>query len=276
MKMVIIGARGMLGQALAEVFADLGPTLWDREEIDIADSKKTRGVILGEKPNIIINAAAMTDVDACEEKPEQAFLINGEAAGNLAKLADELGATLVHYSTSYVFDGKKRDGYKESDKPEPVSVYGQSKLAGERGAAAAKKHYILRLDRLFGKPGLGKKSFVDKIQEAALVQRQLKIVDEEEGCPTYAPDLAGRTKYILQNSPPFGIYHATNTGSCTWYSFARQIFKIAGIEAELLPVTGDDFARKAKRPKYSILLNTKLPPMRSWQDALKEYLTDNT
>jgi dTDP-4-dehydrorhamnose reductase len=273
MKMVIIGARGMLGQALADAFAELNPTLWDRQEIDITDFKKTRERLLAEKPNIIINAAAMTDVDACEAKPDLARQLNAQAPEHLAEVANEIGATLVHYSTSYVFDGQSRDGYKESDKANPVSVYGQTKLEGEKGAARAHKHYIVRLDRLFGKAGLGKKSFVDKIQEAALVQKQLKVVDEEEGCPTYAPDLAERTKYILQNSPLFGIYHGTNTGSCTWYSFAQQIFKITGIGVELLPVATDAFTRRAQRPKYSILLNTKLPPMRSWHEALTEYLT---
>lgn len=263
----------MLGRALAGVFAEFQPILWDKEDLDITDPEAVSYKLKAITPDVIINCAAYNDVDGAEDAPEMAYKVNGEAVESLADAANQIGAILVYYSTAYVFDGKNRDGYKEDAKPAPSSIYGKSKLQGEHGAARAKRHYILRLDRLFGEPGAGKKSFVDKILEAALVQRQLKIIDEEEGCPTYSLDLAQQTKYILENNLPYGIYHTTNSGSCTWFGFAEKIFKIAGIGVELIPVSSEDVARKALRPKYSILLNTKLPPMRSWQDALEEYLS---
>ncbi|MEK9181385.1 MAG: dTDP-4-dehydrorhamnose reductase [Patescibacteria group bacterium] len=272
MRILIIGAKGMLGIALAEVFLDSKPLLWDREEIDVTDFKAANRKLQTAKPDVIINCAAMTDVDACEDNSKAAHALNGEAPANLALVANDLGAVLIQFSTSYIFDGRNQNGYKEDAAPMPLSVYGQSKLQGERGAAMAKKHYIIRLDRLFGKAGAGKKSFVDKMLEAARTQKQLRVIDGEEACPTYAPDLAARTRYILENKVPSGIYHATNAGACTWYGFAQAIFKIAGIGVELIPVSADAFVRKAARPKYSVLLNTKLPPARPWQEALGEYL----
>ena len=263
----------MLGQALAKEFAGDDLLLWDKGEIDITDFQNTKFKIQNSKPEVIINCAAYTDVDGCADNQALAYKLNGEAVANLAGVANEIGATLVQYSTSYVFDGRAEDGYKEDAIPAPVSIYGKSKQAGERGAAGAKKHYILRLDRLFGRPGEGKKSFVDKILEAASVQKELKIIDEEEGCPTYAPDLAKVTRKILESQFPSGIYHTANAGSCTWFGFAEAIFKIAAIGVELKPIASEGLQRKALRPKFAVLLNTKLPPMRPWQEALKEYLS---
>jgi len=262
----------MLGQALAKEFAGDDLLLWDKGEIDITDFQNSKFKIQNSRPDVIINCAAYTDVDGCEDNTELAYKLNGEAVVNLADIANEIGATLVQYSTAYVFDGESGDGYKEDAIPAPLSVYGKSKLAGERGAASFKKHYILRLDRLFGRPGAGKKSFVDKMLEAALVQKKLEIIDEEEGCPTYAPDLAKVTRKILEEKLPYGIYHTANSGSCTWFGFAEAIFKIAAIGVELKPIASEGLQRRALRPKYAVLLNTKLPPARRWQDALQEYL----
>lgn len=276
MKIVIIGARGMLGQALAREFESLRPLLWDKEDVDVTEAESVKRKVEGEKPDVIINCAAYTDVDGCEDNQALAFKLNGEAVVNLAEVANGIGATLVQYSTAYVFDGRSENGYKEDALPAPLSVYGQSKLAGEKGAASAKKYYILRLDRLFGRPGAGKKSFVDKILEAALVRKQLEIIDEEEGCPTYAPDLAKVTRKILEEKYPYGIYHTANSGSCTWFGFAEAIFKIAGIGVELKPIGSKGLARKAERPKFAALLNSKLPPARPWREALEDYLNQES
>jgi len=272
MKILILGSKGMLGMALGEVFSDLSPTLWDKEELDITDKKTINYKLQTTNFDVIINAAAFTDVDGAEDNPEIANKLNGEAVENLVSAANEIGATLVQYSTAYVFDGEKKEGYKEADLPNPKSVYGKSKLAGERAAAKAKKHYILRLHALFGEAGMGKKGFIEKIIQAALGKKVLTVVDEEEGSPTYALDLAKRTRYILENKLPFGIYHAANSGSATWYGMTKEIFRIEGIGIELIPVDAGEFARKASRPKYAILLNTKLPQERPWQEALQEYL----
>ena len=262
----------MLGQALAVTFSDLTPTRWDKEDLDITDEKAVSSKLEEEKPEVIINAAAYTDVDGAEDNEDLAKQLNAEAVKYLANTANKIDASLVQYSTAYVFDGEKKEGYQEDDLPYPQSVYGMTKLAGEREAQEAKKHYILRLHGLFGKAGNGKKSFVEKILQSSVGKTGMTVVDEEEGSPTYAPDLAKQTRYILEHKLTYGIYHAANSGTATWYAIAKEIFKIEGIDIELVPVDSKGLPRKAKRPKYAILRNTKLPAMRSWQEALEEFL----
>jgi len=188
-----------------------------------------------------------------------------------------LGISLVHYSTAYVFDGEKSEGYKEDDQPDPQSVYAASKYLGEQELHKnTDKFYLLRLSRLFGKQGLsvsGKKSFVKLMLDLAKTKTELEVVDEELSSSNYAPDLAGQTRYILEHSLPFGIYHCSNEGFATWYQMAEEVFKIKAIDVKLIPVPASRFPRPAKRPKFAILLNTKLPPIRSWQEALKEFLS---
>ena len=276
-KILIIGAKGMLGQYLAQTFRDETLVLRDKEEIDITNQDDVNSQIKDLKPDIIINAAAYNDVDRAEADEEIANLVNGQAVGFLAKAAKEIDAILVHYSSDYVFDGEKEEGYKESDQPNPISKYGASKYLGEQELQEnCVKYYLIRLSRLFGKVGTGqgtKKSFVDKILEVAEGKNELEVVDQELSSPTYAADLAEYTKALLSHQEPFGIYHGANSGGCTWHGFAKEIFKIKGIEIDLIPVVGDKFPRPAKRPQYSVLLNTKFIQIRSWQEALKEYLT---
>jgi len=280
-KVVIIGAKGNLGQELVGVFGDdskyqvIG---WDREEIDITNKRRVEEKISGLSPRILINAAAYNAVDKCEEPAEFeiAKKINGEAVGFLAGAAKKIGAVMVHYSTDYVFDGENKDGYKEDDKPNPISRYAESKLLGERRLQeGANEFYLIRLSRLFGRPGssaLSKESFVDAMLRMARGKDELKIVDEEASCFTYAPDLARATKNIIETKVPFGIYHQFNEGAYTWYEAAVKIFKEAGLKTKVIPVPAERFPRPAKRPKYSILLNTKLPPLRFFEEALREYL----
>ena len=278
MKILIIGAKGMLGQYLAEVFSGNELYLWDKEEIDITNETQSREKVTELKPDLIINAAAYNAVDNCEspEGFEIAKKVNGEGPGYLAKIAKELGATFVHYSSDYVFAGDNKEGYKEDDKPSPVNKYGESKLLGEQNIAKfGEKYYILRTCKLFGKPASSieaKKSFVDLMLNLAEKHAKLEVVDEEYASPTYALDLAKRTKEIIKGEYPFGIYHTTNSDACTWYEFAKEIFKIKNMDVKVDPVTSDKFPRPARRPKFSVLLNTKLPEMRSWRESLKEYL----
>ena len=276
MKILIIGAKGMLGQDLAKVFSSHELVLWDKDEIDITFEDQVLNKIKEEKPDVIINSAAYNDVDGCEENFELANKVNGYAVGYLAKAAKEVNAVLVHYSTDYVFEGTKEKGYKEDDQPNPQSKYAESKYLGEQELAKnTDKFYLIRTSRLFGKPAMAmgaKKSFVDKMLELSKNRDTLEVVDEEYSNPTYTPDLAKQTKYIIENKVSFGIYHAIDEGACTWYTFVQEIFKIKNIDAELVPVSSDKFPRPAKRPAYSSLINTKLPKMRSWQEALEEYL----
>ncbi len=272
-----MGAKGMLGKELARVFGGKEIFAWDFEDLDITKEAEISEKIGVLRPDLIINAAAYNNVDKAEEEHEKANLINGRAVGFLAQAAENIGATFIHYSTDYVFDGEKADGYAENDAPNPLSAYGASKLLGETEARKANKLYIIRLSRLFGKIGGGinaKKSFVDIMLDLSKTKNEIDVINEEVSSPTYAPDLAERTKYILENNLPYGIYHAANGGACAWYEFAKEILRLSGKNIAVNAVSGGDLRRKALRPKYSVLLNTKLPSMRDWREALEDYLIE--
>lgn len=276
---LIIGNRGLLGQELYRQSLEWTPKAvgWDKEEIDITDFLAVEEKVFDLQPRFIFNCAAYNDVDKAEGPgAADARLVNGEAVANLARVAKEVGAIFVHYSTDYVFKGDLAEGYQEDDAPEPISVYGQSKLLGEQAVRQTEglRYYLLRTSRLFGPPASGKKSFVDKILEAAKTQKVVKAVDEVVGSPTYVKDLAVATLEMIERKRPWGIYHRTNSGACTWYGWAKKIFELAGVKgAELKPVPGSDFSFVARRPAHSLLLSSKLPPLRSWEDALEEYLS---
>lgn len=276
MKILIIGAKGMLGQELTQVFHDHEVLAWDREDCDITDKEGIQAKIREQKPDVVINAAAYNNVDKAEEEKDIADKLNGYAVGYLAEVAKEIDAAMVQYSTEYVFDGENKDGYKEDDRPNPISVYGTSKYLGELELAKfTDKYFLIRLSRLFGKMGAGenvKRSFVDTMVELSKTKDELDVVDEEVSSPTYAPDLARLTRNILEGDYEYGIYHGANRDSCTWYGFAQDIFKILEKNIKLNPVAGSKFPRPAKRPAYAVLLNTKLPEARTWQEALWEYL----
>jgi len=282
-KVLILGAKGMLGQELATEFSVNGyETIgWDKEELDITDYIVTATKISDLHPDIIINAVAYNAVDKIEED-EKAFdlakKINSEAVENLAGICKELQAVFVHYSSDYVFKGNSEKGYKEDDQTDPINKYGITKATAEKNILEiGGKFYIIRLSKLFGKPAVSegaKKSFVDTMIWLATEggKTHLDLVDEEVGCITYAPDLARLTHEIVESQRPFGIYHGSNSGVCSWYQWAKEIFEIKKINIDITPVSGDKFPRPAKRPMYSELLNTKLPRQRDWKEALSEYL----
>lgn len=283
-KVLILGAKGMLGQELAgEFFAHNYEVVgWDKEELDITDYIVTATKISDLHPDIIINAVALNAVDKIEEDEtlfELAKKINSEAVGNLAGICKEINSVLVYFSSDYIFKGDKQEGYKEDDQTDPVNKYGATKaMAEEQILEIGGKFYIIRLSKLFGKPAASegaKKSFVDIMIWLATEggKTHLDLVDEEIGCITYAPDLAKLTRSIIEQERPFGIYHGANSGVCSWYEWAKEIFKIKNISIEIAPVSGDKFPRPAKRPMYSELLNTKLPVQRDWKEALNEYLS---
>lgn len=274
MKTLIIGSKGTLG---GEFVRQLGPEAigWDFEDIDITKKEEMKKIV-DLKPDLIINCAAYNAVDQAETDREAAMNINAHAVGYLAETAKELNTKIVHYSTDFVFDGTNPDGYKEDDKPNPQSVYAESKYLGEKLLQEkTDKFYIIRLCALFGRSGGGsfsKKNFIDKRIEDAKAGKEITMVSDEYASPTYAPDLVRRTLYILDNNLPFGIYHGTNYGFCSWYDFTKKIFEIAKIDAMVTPVSGDKLNRPAKRPKQARLLNTKLPQARNYEDALYEYI----
>jgi len=257
-KVLILGAYGMLGHDLQAVFP--GATLRGHE-LDITDERAITACIRDLAPDLVINAAAYTDVDGCEDNREAAFAVNGEALAYIANACQETGAALVHYSTDYVFDGAKEE-YVESDPPNPINVYGASKLLGERNIARHMDDYrIIRTSWLFGKHG---KNFVDTIIRLSRQMDQVRVVDDQVGRPTYTVDLARKTQAIVSLDP--GIYHITNDGCCSWYEFARAIVDNA------VPCSSAEFPRKARRPARSVLTNTKTPSLRHWREALADYL----
>jgi dTDP-4-dehydrorhamnose reductase len=275
---LLLGAQGMLGGQLQKLYPDA--VCWDREDVDVMDFPALRARILGlgSVPEAIINCVAFNDVDGAEEQSDRAFALNADYVRNLARLAGKIGSRLVHYSTNYVFDGEQGE-YAETDPPSPQSVYGHSKLRGEQLAAEnTDRYYVIRTAVIFGPKGasdLSKKSFVEIMLDLARRTDTIRAVEDEMNSVTYAPDLAAATRRLLEAAPPSGIYHVSNSGGVSWYEFAKEIFRVAGKRVTVLPVPSTHFPRKARRPKKAILLNTKLPPVRSWQEALQEFLSSS-
>ncbi|MBI4406918.1 MAG: dTDP-4-dehydrorhamnose reductase [Candidatus Kerfeldbacteria bacterium] len=271
--LVLFGGNGMLGQALQQALSGHTLHVLTHHEVDITDAAAVDRALQTIRPDYLINAAAYTKVDDCETQQELALRSNGLAPGILAVAAKQHGCTLIHFSTDYIFSGTKPEGYQESDSPDqPVNYYGQTKLAGEQAirAAGLKEYYIIRTAWLYGAHGI---NFVDTMLTLAKTKSQLQVVNDQHGSPTYTVDLAVATKQFVEQALPYGIYHLTNTGDCTWYEFATEIFRQAKLPVRVEPCTSAAFPRPAKRPTYSILLNTKLAPLRPWQAALADYLS---
>ncbi len=289
MKILLLGAKGNLGCQLQKVYKEEELIAWDREDIDIIDRELILKKAQDIKPDIIINAAAYNAVDKCEvteeddgkhkDEYEIAKNINIDGPKNLAEAALAVGAVLVHYSSDYVFDGDNQDGYDEQDETSPINKYGKTKTFGEKRiielSGKGLKYYIIRTSKLFGPKGeseIAKPSFFDIMLKLSNERDELEVVDEEKSCFTYTPDLALWTKKLLESSKGSGIYHLVNEGAYTWYEAAKEMFEIIGKDIKINPVSSEKFPRPAKRPKYSILKNTKFDKMRSLNDALSEYL----
>lgn len=270
-KIVLFGKSGMLGSCFCAALKDEELFAYDQSEADITDVAAVEQIIKGVEPDFVVNCAAFTDVDRCESEQEMACLVNGEAAGDIARNCAAVGAKLVHFSTDYVFDGEKAEGYNENDSPSPINAYGESKLRGEKLIRENMKDYfIVRPSWLFGKGG---KNFVDTMLSLAEGKKALEVVDDQIGSPTYTKDLCDAVVMdFIKNEPNPGIYHLTNSGICSWHEFAQEIFRIKGLDVTTQKISSDKLNRAAKRPKCSILLNTKLPVLRSWQEALRRYL----
>src|SRR3989338_1628161 len=238
LKILILGAKGNLGQQLVKVFAIDNQVLgWDRGEINITDRELILKKVADIKPELIINAAAYNAVDKCEtddNEYELAKKINIDGPKFLAEACLNSGAALIHYSSNYVFDGKKKRGYSEADEPKPINRYGKSKLYGEKRilefSGQGLKWYLIRTSKLFGLAAasdVAKKSFFDTMLELGVKRSRLEVVNEELSCFTYTPDLAVATKQLYESGRGSGIYHLTNGGACTWYEAAIELFKIA-------------------------------------------------
>ncbi|NLT22228.1 MAG: dTDP-4-dehydrorhamnose reductase [Syntrophorhabdus sp.] len=275
MKVLISGGKGLLAVNILPYLGErFDLAVYDIDEWDITSVSRGRDLMDLHRPDVVLNLAAMTDVDGCEDSQELARQVNADGAGTVAELCAAAGTRLVHMSTDYVFDGTKGSPYSEDDEPAPASVYGRTKLAGERmvlerlpGAA------VLRTQWLYGKGG---KSFVDTITGLGRQHGKVRVVDDQRGSPTWARDLAAPIISIIEKGLS-GIYHVSNSGSCTWFEFARAIFSILNMDVEASPISSDELGRKAARPAFSVFDLTKLEGstgirMRGWMDALREYL----
>lgn len=269
---LVVGAKGMLGRDLMELLGDRGRGV-DIDEIDITSLESVLTVVGGQKPNVVINCAAYTDVDGCESNAEKAMEVNCEGVGHLAMACRDSGALLVQISTDYVFDGGKGAPYQENDAPHPLSVYGESKLAGEMNAAFAPEHLIVRTQWLYGRQG---KNFVETMLRLGAEKDQLTVVDDQIGSPTWTVDLA-KAIIALVDKGCRGIYHAANHGFCSWNGFAQAIFEETGLTVSVAPMTTEELNRPARRPLYSTLDCGKLAAdsgfqPQPWRQALREYL----
>jgi dTDP-4-dehydrorhamnose reductase len=276
MKILIVGGRGMLGTDLMEAFSSVHDTTGlDLPKLDITQLEQCQARLKEFRPDVVINAAAFTQVDACESREKEAFLVNGHGAGNLAMVAASSGAMLVHYSTDYVFDGRKETAYVEEDLPNPQNVYGKSKLLGETLIREhCPNHLILRTSWLFGPNG---SNFIRTIVNAARKGDPLRVVNDQRGSPSYSKDLAAHTLRMIAAGCR-STYHVTNSGCCTWYELASEAVARAGMQRiPIAPVSSSEFPRPALRPANSVLANAHLerdglPLMRPWQAAVGEYV----
>jgi dTDP-4-dehydrorhamnose reductase len=268
---------------LVRVFSAAGHTVvpLDRDMLDITDAEAVRSLVAVTQPDVIVNAAAWNNVDAAEDPAnrEAVFALNERAPAVMAAVAKEVGAKFVHYSTDYVFEGSKSEGYVEHDTPTPVSVYGQSKAAGERAVLdAGARAYVCRTSKLFGQPGTSaaaKPSFVSVMCKLAATKPELSIVHEEVGMPTYTRDLAVATLRLVSEEFEPGIYHLVNEGAgVTWYDFAGEFFGLLGVTTPRKPVPMSAFPRPAKRPLFAALKNTKFPPLPHRVEALKAFFAE--
>ncbi len=278
MRYAVLGAAGQLGRELcARLPGEVIPLT--RAQADLTRPAAMRATLLAVRPDVIVNCAAYNFVDRAESERDAAFAVNGYGVQDLAKFARDLDGTLVHFSTDYVFgqDEQRRTPYTETDAPGPVSVYGFSKLLGEELARPyGPKHVVLRTCGLYGVAGSGGKgtNFVETMLRLAGQGKPLRVVADQTCTPSYAVDVAVAAIDLI-SANHFGLYHVTNSGSCNWYEFAAEIFRQAGVNADLTPITSAAYGAPARRPSFSVLASHR-PALRPWQDALAAYLEERS
>jgi dTDP-4-dehydrorhamnose reductase len=273
MPKLILGATGLLGKALMRAHPAGSATGLGSADLDIRDEAQVRAAVERIRPDWIVLAAAYTDVDGCEKNQKLAFDVNCRGAVNVARVAKQCGARLLFLSTDYVFDGASSKPYETGDQPNPRSVYGKSKAEAEAQISEVTPDCcIVRTSWLFGTGG---RCFPDTILKLAATRSEIEVVSDQRGSPTYAPDLA-RTLVRLCDAGAKGIVHATNRGDCTWFEFACEIVRGAGLSTTVHASSSEKFVRPAKRPKYSVLSLSSLDrygiEMPAWQDGLQRYL----
>ena len=282
MNIVVIGGNGQLGNDVVNAFGEGRDQVSSltHAEIDISSLESVKICLHKSSPTVVVNTAAMHNVENCEQEPAAAYAVNATGTRNLALVTRDLGATLIHVSTDYVFDGKKSAPYVEEDYPLPLNVYGNSKLAGEYYARTLNpRHFVLRTSALYGKHqcrAKGGRNFVDLMLELARTHGKVRVVNDEFVSPTPTRDLALQIA-SLSRCGSYGLYHATSENSCSWYEFAREIFSMAGVQVKLEMAAPGEFPAKTPRPPYSVLENRGLKKIGlnkfvSWEVGLQRYL----
>ena len=281
MKIALLGANGQLGTDLQKALQGHSVTPLTIDEVDVTNHSRTRAVLMDLHPDVVLNTTAFHRVDDCETQADLAYAVNATAVLNLARLANELDALFVHFSTDYVFDGRSRQPYTETSEPIPESIYANSKLAGELIVRAYScKYLLIRTSGLYGRAGsMGKGgNFVETMLEKAKRGDSIRVVNDQVLTPTYTVDLARQTVRLL-STPHRGLFHITSEGACSWFDFARKVFELAGVDANLSPTTADGCKAPAGRPGYSVVENARLKElglnqMREWSEALAAYLDE--
>ena len=272
MKVLVTGAAGMLGQEVVRAGEAVGREVigLGRGELDVTDVEAVRQRVDSERPGAVVNCAAYTNVDGAEED-ELAFGLNGRAPGVLAAAAAEVGASILHLSSDYVFDGRKGEPYVESDATAPLSAYGESKLVGEAPAIEANpRHFVVRSAWLFG---LGGPNFVDTMLRLGRERDEVRVVDDQVGSPTFCVDLA-EALMTLVGTDDHGVHHVVGGGACSWAALAAETFAFAGVDCRVVPVASSEMDRPAPRPAFSALASERsaTPRLRPWQEGLQAYL----
>jgi dTDP-4-dehydrorhamnose reductase len=270
MKVLLTGAGGQLGRALGTALRAHEVTALDHGRLDIADARKVRQAMEAHRPDLVLNAAAYNAVDRAETDREEAYRTNALGPGRLAEAAAAVGAAVLHVSTDYVFDGEKGSPYDEQDRPNPLSVYGQSKLAGEEAVRAANpRHYLVRTAWLYAHGG---RNFPLTLLDLAK-RGPVRVVDDQRGSPTYAPHLAEAIARLIETEA-WGTWHLAGAGEASWYELGRELFRLRGLQVEVGPVTTAEFPRPARRPRLSTLVSVReprilLPP---WREGLESFV----
>jgi len=277
-RLVVTGAAGQLGTAIVRTFASSADVVpLTRQELDLSDAAAIEARLTAERPDLVINCAAFNDVDGAEDRAVEAIRINAGAVRAMARACRTAGAVFVHYGTDFVFDGVASSPYTEDDEPSPQSVYGCSKLLGDWFAADAPRHYVLRVESLFG--GARRRSSVDRIADAIAAGEPARVFVDRTVSPSFVEDVARATERLLDTEAPCGLYHCVNSGHTTWHALAEEIARVLGRHANLVAMRVADVPMRARRPQYAALSNEKLRrtggvDMPTWQDALQRYLRD--
>lgn len=276
---LVFGGTGQLGTQILRLWKGIDVVAPSRSQADVEDPRAMNDAIAQAKADVVLNCTAFNDVPRAEREPEPAFALNAKAVGELARASERFGATFVTFSTDYVFDGRLRRPYTEEDAPNPVSAYGRSKLAGEREALQYPRAYVVRTCGLYGTGASTSKgyTFIQKILERARAGEALRVVSDQTMSPTFAGHLAVAVRSLLERGAPCGLYHAVNEDAATWFDFATEALRQAGIGANVEAISSSEFAAGVERPAYSVLENARLHAlgisMPSWQEGVAAYLS---